>query len=247
MGLTLLFLAPPNSAAQEFEGIVRIRLIDVDVDKAESLRNIETSALLELSQDTLLQLKNRNGTPAVSTSLRTYLIKGRRIRLEADEGDESTFTLIDLDDETIRFVSPQTETYYEISIPELTRPLFPLLRTGGYMVRPLNQTRKINGMETTGYEAVADDNVVRAWLTQEFPSLTRVLEDLAGTIPVPTETAESRLLGLAQLGAPVLVQLVDRDGNRLDDYEVQEIIAISERALDSRLFTVPEGFQRVDH
>ena len=115
------------------------------------------------------------------------------------------------------------------------------------MVRPLNQTRTINGMEATGYEAVADDNTVRAWLTQQYPGLTRVLEDLARTIPVPNPTAEERLLGLAQLGAPVLVQLVDMDGKKLDDYEVQEIIAIRPQSLDARLFAVPEGYARVDH
>jgi hypothetical protein len=242
-----MLLAVPWVTAQEFEGIVRIRLIDVDVDKATSLRNIQASALLALPTEALLQLKGRDGSPAVSTSLRTYLIRDRRIRLEAEEGDESTVTLISLDDGTIRIVDPTTETYYEISIPELTRPLFPMLRTGGYMVRPLNQVRTINGMEATGYEAVADDNVVRAWLTQEYPALTRVLEDLARSIPVPTATAEDRLLGLAQLGAPVLVQLVDMDGKKLDDYEVQEIIAIREQALDARLFSVPEGYHRVDH
>jgi hypothetical protein len=233
--------------AQEFEGIVRIRLIDVDVDRAEELKNIDVSALLALPTEYLLQLKARNGAPAVSTSLRTYLIKDRKIRLEADQGDESSYTLINLEEGTIRLVSPESETFYEISIPELTRPLFPMLQVGGYMVRPLNQTRMVNGVEATGYEAVAEDNRVRAWLTQAYPSLTRLLEDLAHSIPMPTATAEDRLLGLAQLGAPILVQLVDIDGEKLDDYEVQEIIAIRERPLDARLFVIPEGFERVDH
>ena len=249
--LILLFVvllpAVPAVYAQDFEGVVRIRLIDVDVDRAEELKNVDVAALLALPLEYLLQLKGRDGRPAVSTSLRTYLIKSRSIRLEADQGDESSYTLINLSEKTIKIVSPQDETYYEISIPELTRPLFPLLRGGGYMVRPLNQTRVLNGVEATGYEAVADDNRVRAWLTQQYPSLTRLLEDLAKAIPVPTETAENRLLGLAQLGAPILVQLVDMDGKKLDDYEIQEIIAIRERALDARLFSVPEGYERIDH
>jgi hypothetical protein len=240
--------APPaHSQEEEFEGIVRIRLIDVDVDRAQDLKNVQVSALLALPIDYLLQLKGRDGSPAASTSLRTYLIKGRRIRLEADQGDESAYTLIDLDQATIIQVSPENETYYEISIPELTRPLFPMLQIGGYSVRPLNQTRVVNGLEATGYEAVAGDNTVRAWLTTKYPALTRLLEDLTRTIPVPTATAEDRLLGLAQLGAPVLVQLVDMDGKKLDDYEVQEITAIRLQSLDSRLFSVPEGYERVDH
>jgi hypothetical protein len=245
-----MVLALPDAAGaqdREFEGILRIRLIDVDADRAEALKGIDVSALLALPTEYLLQLKGRDGSPAVSTSLRTYLIKDRKIRLEADQGDESTYTLINLDEGTIRIVSPESETYSEISIAELTRPLFPMLQVGGYMVRPLNQTRKVNGMEATGYEAVAEDNRVRAWLTQQFPSLTRLLEDLAHSIPMPTATAEDRLLGLAQLGAPVLVQLVDMDGKKLDDYEVQEITAISERTLDARLFIIPEGYERVDH
>lgn len=237
----------PAAHAQVFEGILRIRLIDVDADRAEDLKNATVSDILALPMEYLLQLKGRDGSPAVSTSLRTYLIKDRRIRLEADEGDESSYTLIDLDDATIRIVSPGTETYYEISIPELTRPLFPMLQVGGYTIRPLNQTKTINGFEVTGYQAVAEDNTVRAWLTQKFPALTQLLEDLSRTIPVPTATAEDRLLGLAQLGAPVLVQLVDMDGKKLDDYEVQEIIAIRERTLDPRLFSIPEGYTRVDH
>ena len=245
--MLLGFPAVPGVEAQSFEGIVRIRLIDVDVDRAEELQNVDVSALLALPPEYLLQLKARDGSPAASTSLRTYLIKNRIIRLEADQGDESSFTLINLDEGTIKIVSPENETYYEISIPELTRPLFPMLQVGGYMVRPLNQTRKVNGIEATGYEAVADDNRVRAWLTQQYPSLTRLLEDLAHSIPVPTATAEERLLGLAQLGAPVLVQLVDMDGKKLDDYEVQEIIAIRERTLDAKLFIIPEGYERVDH
>ena len=224
-----------------------MRLIDVDVDKAAILRNVPVSALLEFSTEYLLKLKARDGSPAVSTSLRTYLVKDRRIRLETDQGDESTFTLINLDEATIRFINPDEETYTEISIRELTRPLFPMLRTGGYMVRPLNQTRNVNGFEATGYEAVAEDNTVRAWLSPQYPALTRLLEELTRTIPMPTATAEDRLLGLAQLGAPVMVQVVDMDGKKLDDYEVQEIISIRLQSLDSRLFTVPEGFKRVDH
>ena len=247
VALALLYPAVPAVQAQEFEGNLRIRLIDVDVDRATVLKNVQASALLALPVEYLLQLKARDGSPAVSTSLRTYLIKGRRIRLEADQGDESTFTLINLDEKTIRFVSPETETYYEISIPELTRPLFPMLQHGGYSVRPLNQTRTVNGVEATGYEAVADDNRVRAWLTQKYPALTRLLEELAQTISAPTATAEDRLLGLAQLGAPVLVQLLDMDGNKLDNYEVQEIISIREQSLDSRLFLIPEGYHRIDH
>jgi hypothetical protein len=239
--------AVPPVQAQGFEGIVRIRLIDVDVDRAEGLKNIDVAALLALPTEYLLQLKARDGAPAVSTSLRTYLIRNRAIRLESDQGDESSFTLINLVDKTIKIVNPETETYYEISIPELTRPLVPLLQVGGSMVRPLNQTRTVNGIEVTGYEAVAADNRVRAWLTQQYPSLTLLLEDLAQSIPVPTHTAVERLLGLAQLGAPVLVQLVDMNGKKLDDYEVQEIIAIRERALDPRLFTIPDGYERVDH
>jgi hypothetical protein len=245
--LALFVPAVPAVVAQEFEGNVRIRLIDVDVDRATVLKNVQASALLALPVDYLLQLKARDGSPAVSTSLRTYLIKGRSIRLEADQGDESTFTLINLDEKTIRFISPETETYYEVSIPELTRPLFPMLQLGGYTVRPLNQTRMVNGVEATGYEAIADDNRVRAWLTQQYPGLTKLLEDLAHAISTPTATAEDRLLGLAQLGAPVLVQLLDMDGDKLDNYEVQEIISIRARALDARLFLVPEGYQRVDH
>lgn len=247
LAMALAFPAVPPAQAQDFEGIVRIRLIDVDVDRAEELKDVDAAALLALPIEYLLQLKGRDGSPAVSTSLRTYLIKDRSIRLEADQGDESSFTLINLDEATIKIVSPGDETYYEISIPELTRPLFPMLRMGGYMVRPLNQTRMINGVEATGYEAVADDNRVRAWLTQQYPALTRLLEELAHAIPVPTETAGDRLLGLAQLGAPVLVQLVDMDGKKLDDYEVQEIISIRERTLDSKLFSIPEGYERVDH
>ena len=247
LAVALPFLAVPAVQAQEFEGNVRIRLIDVDVDRATVLKNVQASALLALPVEYLLQLKAGDGSPAVSTSLRTYLIKGRRIRLEADQGDESTFTLINLDEKTIKFVSPETETYYEISIPELTRPLFPALQLGGYTVRPLNQTRTVNGVEATGYEAVADGNRVRAWLTQKYPALTRLLEDLARTISTPTATAEDRLLGLAQLGAPVLVQLLDMNGAKLDNYEVQEIISIREVSLDSGLFAIPEGYHRVDH
>jgi hypothetical protein len=247
LALALLFPAVPAVQAQEFEGNVRIRLIDVDVDRATVLKNVKASALLALPVEYLLQLKARDGSPAVATSLRTYLIKGRSIRLETEEGDESSFTLIDLDEKTIRYINPDTETYHEISIPELTRPLFPMLRFGGYTVRPLNQTRIVNGVEATGYEAVADDNRVRAWLTQKFPALTKLLEDLARTITVPTATAENRLLGLAQLGAPVLVQLLDMDGTKMDNYEVQEIISIREVSLDSRLFLIPEGYRRIDN
>jgi hypothetical protein len=115
------------------------------------------------------------------------------------------------------------------------------------MVRPLNKTMVVNGLEATAYEAVAGDNVVRAWLTQGYPSLTRLLEELANTIPMPTETAEDRILGLAQLGAPVLVQLVDMDGKKIDHYEVQEIISVNPRSVDSALFEIPASFKRDDH
>jgi hypothetical protein len=243
--LATVFSPVSPVAAQEFEGMVRMRLIDVDVDRAEQLRNIQPAALLAMSMDSLLQLKGKDGSPAVSTSLRTYLIRDRKIRLESDQGDESAYTLIDLDRKIIKFVRPAEEVFHEVSIPELTRPLFPLLRTGGYMVRPLNQTRTINGLDVVGYEAVAGENVVRAWLTQQYPALTRLLEDLARSVFMPTATAEDRLLGLAQLGAPVLVQLVDMDGKRLDDYEVQEIIAVREQSVDSRLFEIPPEYRRL--
>ena len=244
----LLFLSSLVSgspaAAQEFEGMVRIRLIDVDLDRAESLQDIQIPALLALPTDQLLRLRGSDGRPAVSTSLRTYLIKGRKIRVESDEGNEGAYTLIDLDTKMLTMVNPDNEVFHQISIEELTRPLFPMLQMGGYMIRPLNQTMKVNGLEVTGYEAVAGDNVARAWLTQQYPGLTRIMEDLARSIPMPTPTAEDRILGLVQLGTPVLVQLVDLDGKKLDDYEVQEVIAVRLQPVDVRLFEIPEGYRR---
>jgi hypothetical protein len=164
--------------------------------------------------------------------------------MEADVGDESAFVLINLDRAVITMVNPADESYVEISIPELTAPLFPMLRSGGYSVRPLNRTRTINGMEATAYEAYASDNTVRAWLTQSYPELTELLGELARSIHAPNETAEDRLISLTELGAPLLVQMLDKDGTKLDDYEVQEIISVQEQVLDSRLFQVPEGYRK---
>lgn len=234
---------PSEMAAQEFEGIVRIRLISVDVDRAVGLRRISAATLFGLPTDELLQVKRRDGSPAVSASLRTYFVRGSKIRMETDDA-EATYLLIDLERATLTTVDPESSSYEELSIPEITRPLFPMLRAGGYTVRELHRTRNINGIEASAYEAVAGGNMVRAWITTAYPELTRILSRLAQTVYGATDSGEARLVELAGSGTPVLVQLVDMRGQSIDDFEVQEILFVHRQPVNPSLLEIPETFQR---
>lgn len=247
--LALALLLAPGSAGlaqePEFEGMIRIRLLSVDVDHAESLEKVSVSSLLNLPTGYLLQLKKSDGSPAANSSLQTYYVKEGVIRVETDDtDDEGVYILVDLRRAVITTVSPDEEEYTEVTIADLAAPLIPLLRSSGYQVRPLNRTEKINGIEATGYEAKAGDNVVRAWVTKAYPELTQYFARLVETIPAGQNSEAAQILALAGTGTPVLVQMIDMDGRKVDHYEVQELLSVRRQPVDPRLLIVPEGFER---
>lgn len=247
--LALALLLAPGSAGlaqePEFEGLIRIRLLSVDVDHAESLEKVSVSSLLNLPTGYLLQLKKPDGSPAANSSLQTYYVKEGVIRVETDDtDDEGVYILVDLQRAVITTVNPDEEEYTEVTIADLTAPLIPLLRSSGYKVRALNRTEEINGIEATGYEATAGDDVVRAWVTKAYPELTRYFARLAESIHPRQDRDAEQILALAGSGTPVLVQMINMDGQKVDHYEVQELLAVRRQPVDSRLLTVPEGFER---
>jgi len=211
-----------------FEGTLRMRTIELDLEEAglkESWLDV-TPATLAAREDVRVDsssMQVRNGV----------------MRFRGEDGGEG-YGLIDFGRRVIVMVDPSSRAYFELPLPGGPPPQAatagprPALRTLGQ--------RTINGIVTTGYEARAQDLIIRGWMTQAFPGLTGSFRSMSremGDMPDPNDPEEVAKAQLMQKGFPVLViTLTDRS------LKVEETRSIQSATLGADLFKVPAGFTK---
>lgn len=120
-------------------------------------------------------------------------------------------------------------------------PPSPANRTpqGASLVKPLGQTRTINGVTVKGYEIRSPDQIIRAWMTQDFAGLTWAFRNAAARNEESGDQEDAGRAQLARYGFPVLmITLTDRT------LSIEETVSIERVALGADLFKVPAGFTK---
>lgn len=225
--LACLTAAVLVTQAPTFEGTLRMRTIEVTLEEdglKESWLTVSPTALAA-----------REDASVDSSGVQ---IKGTVMRLVNKDGGEG-YALLDFGRHVMVMVDPASRAYFELPLPAGAPPA--ATAPGRPLVKPLGQTRKINGINVTGYEVRSSDQIIRAWMTQDFPGLTGTFRTAAARMgdhdeDDPEDAARSQLMGH---GFPVLmITLTDRS------LKIEETVSIERTALSADLFKVPAGFTR---
>lgn len=110
-------------------------------------------------------------------------------------------------------------------------------------VKPLGQTRTINGMRTTGYEVRAGGETTEAWMTQEHPALLNTFKAMEKNqeqmVPPQQRRTMRARAALAEHGLPVLTQTLGEYG-----YHIQELLSVQKQSVADAQFSPPAGFKK---
>jgi hypothetical protein len=231
--------------AQDFEGVVRQRTIEVYLDALADQGLDVSSALFEISIDEILALRSRleaDGSMTVSED--EILIKGHLMRMDASDQESGPgYATIDLRAGVTRMVSLDEGMYIEVTRADLEQ-------MGGFggefesdppTVTETGRTRTINGMNATAYEVSSSDGESLIWVSNDDPELTRSFGQLVeGVSSMSMEDAADPAVMVLEYGVPVLVQALD-----YDMYRIEEVMSVDRRSVSGDAFDPPTGLQRM--
>lgn len=212
-----------------FEGKLRLRTIEMTLEEP-GLKE----SWLDVAPGTLAARED------VKVEESAMQVKNNVMRFD-NSGGEGGYALIDFGRRVILMVMSEQRLYMEMPMgPAAPAPQDRTPR-GTSVLRALGQTKKINGINVTGYEARSPDQIIRGWVTQDFPGLTGSIRAAAAQMGDrdendPEDVAMSQLM---TKGFPVLViTLTDRS------LKVEETVSIERVALSADQFKVPAGFTK---
>lgn len=226
--LLAVLLAPLLVTQGSFEGTLRMRTIDVDLEEP-GLKE----SWLEVSPATLAARED------VRVDSTTMLVKNNVLRIQNKEGGEG-YALMDFTRRAISMIDAESRSYFEMALPAGAQPQTQP-GTSRATVKALGVTKKINGVNVTGYEVRSPDQIIRAWVTTDFPGLNGTLRSMAAHFR--TEESEdpddAAMAALMAKGFPVLViTLTDRT------LRMEETVSIERSAMSPDMFKVPAGFTK---
>jgi hypothetical protein len=164
-------------------------------------------------------------------------LRNNIMRLEG-ERDGGGWGLLDFGRHVMTMIDPKTKVYFELPLP--TAEAGPAAApAGGPVVKPLGRTKKINGVNVTGYEVRSEDQILRAWMTTDFPGLTGTFRSFAARMGENDDPEDAAVAELMKHGFPVLmITLTDRS------VRYEEMMSIERATLSPDLFKVPSGFTK---
>ena len=236
--LVFLALSPRAGAAQQVEGVLTIKSVnltsDIVADRTgeEAISDAGREKLFALTLDQVVAL-------AGSSQDNVMHVKGGRMRTASFDmpGLGAAYMLLDPAAGTLRTVAPARRGYYEASLrdhgaaqPDEEEPMH---------VEPLGRTQVINGLRCTGYRVTRGDQIMRVWTTDDA-ALREMVTNQLRLAGEESDAARSSLAMLARYGAPVMTQTFDEEGN----YSV-EVWSFERRSLPDSLFTIPAGFTKL--
>ncbi len=263
----LLALALPSSSwAQGFEGTITTRQIMVSEDalfellygeeEMEEEPSIDPEKVFAIPLERILTLAGSMGDE-VSVDQITFSIKGTRMRMDGDIGEEMPgYALLDFGAGSFQLVQPSEKIYIEWTNEDFEelQAMMPEMdeeETGSDAhVRALGQTKEINGMRCSAYEIKLEDATTVAWVTEELKDLVAAFREFEtrmkgmGMFNEEDEGSETFFL-VAEHGFPVMEQTLttySMFGGAL--YDVQEVVAVERKSLSANVFTVPSDYER---
>ncbi len=219
-------LAPLLVSQGTFEGRLQMRSIDLEIEESglkESWLDLAPNAAAA-----------REGADVEETEL---WVKINVLRF-AGKSEASGFGLLDFTRHVMVMVDRGSKIYFEVPLPagsgETATP-----KPGATLVKPLGKTKTLNGVSVTGYEVRSDDQILRAWMTKDFPGLTGAFRSVAAKMGETDDPEDAAVTELMKYGFPVLmITLTDRS------VRYEEMVSIERGPQSADLFKVPAGFTK---
>ena len=233
--LALVAVAP--APAQQFEGVVTIRSVNLTSDIVADQtgeEEISDRGREKLFGMTLDQLTAISG----SAHPNVMHVKGSRMRTASFDmpGLGSAYMLLDAAAGMMRTVAPAKRGYYEASLRDVSGAADEGEESH---VEPLGRTQVISGLRCTGYRVTQGDQIMRVWTTDDAAAKSVLTNQLRLAGEESAGTQRSRAM-LARYGAPVMTQTFDEEGN----FRV-EVWSFERKPLPDSLFVVPAGFTKL--
>lgn len=255
---------PGRSWAQGFEGTITTRQITVSEDalleilygdeEMEEEASLDPEQVFAIPLERILSFAGSLGEE-VEVSEVTFSIKGTQMRMEGDE-EMPGYALLDFGAGTFQLVQPSEKIYIEWTKEEFEelQAMMPEMEEAetspSAQVRPLGETKQINGMSCSAYEVKLQDATTVAWVTEELRDLVTAFREFEtrmqgmGMFDEEDEGTETFFL-VAEHGFPVLEQTLTMYGMFGGvEYDVQEVVAVERESLSASLFTVPSDYER---
>ena len=223
--LIAALLAPLLVTQGTFEGKLRMRAIDLE---------LEESGMKESWLDVAPNVAAaREGAEVEESELS---VKDNVLRF-AGKTEGAGYGLLDFTRRVMVVVDPASRIYFEVPLPAAAAPATP--KPGAAVVKPLGKTRTLNGVNVTGYEVRSDDQILRAWMTKDFPGLTGAFRAFAAKMGENDDPEDAAVTELMKYGFPVLmITLTDRS------VRYEEMVSIERGTQSPDLFKVPAGFTK---
>lgn len=224
--LLAALLVPLLLTQGTFEGKLRMRNIDLQLDEPglkESWLDFDPA-----------KAAAREDADVEEAELQ---VKNNVLRFENKTEGEG-FALIDFGKNVMVGIDPASRKYFELPLPTGSGVAI-APRPGSSAVKPLGRTRTINGVSTTGYEVRSPDQILRAWMTKDFPGLTGTFRSFAARMRQDDDPEDAAVLELMRYGFPVLMITLTDGAVR---YE--ELVSVERGTLSSDLFKVPAGYTK---
>jgi len=235
---TTLALLGPGLAAQQVEGVLTIKTVNLAADVVadqtgeEELSDGGREKLFAMTLDQMAAI-------AGSAHTNVMHVKGGRMRSASFEmpGLGAAYMLLDPAGGMMRTVAPARRGYFEVSLRDHGD-------AGGddvepMHVEPLGRTQVINGLRCTGYRVTQGDQIMRVW-TSDDAALKALVTNQLRLAGEESEGARNSRALLARYGAPVMTQTFDEEGN----YSI-EVWSYEPKPLPDSLFVVPAGFTKL--
>lgn len=247
LALTLAF--PSTGLGQQFEGVLTMREVRFEIDAVLGSIGGDAEALLRQPLEQLRAVAEEAGAGLEEMSL-TYYLKGNKLRTsnEGSMGEEEGYMLLDFGTGRYQLVDPAQKLVVEWVADSMPERAFADEDAGTDVeidVRPLDETRTINGFVCRGYRVVHEGGTVEiTWLTDALADLTGTFAQLAElSARFGDEGSTGRPLErFLELGFPILTMSVDTE---LGEFSAAEVLKAEQRPLDDGLFTVPSGYMKV--
>jgi len=235
--LALMTAASHRTAAQQFEGVVTIKTLNLTADIVadqtgeEELSDRGREKLFAMTLDQLVQISGSAHTNVLH-------VKGGRMRTAAFDmpGLGSTYMLLDVAGGMLRTVAPAKRGYYEAA---LRAPGGETEQADPMQIVALGRNQVIEGLRCTGYRVTQGGQVSHVWTTDDPAAKAMVANQLRMAGDDAEGTRNARAL-LARYGAPMMTQTFDEEG----DYSV-EVWSLERKSLPDSLFVVPSGYTKL--
>ncbi len=262
--LLALVIAPSPCRAQ-FEGVIRIREIDVDAAAFMQATGTTPETIFEATPDDFAACGESGAVPGqIDVQNVIFRIKGARVRMESPEGKiggPGGFAFIDMERGLFRIVMPSSSAMVEWTFDDLAR-LIPDFEAPDINAAPepsgratvLDRPRTVGGFLCDSYRIEVEGDVQIGCLASSLLDAGDVFWKIgmyARTMTFqdakePDESAREGQMAreiaalLSRHGFPVLMQSLEDDR-----FSYAEVVEVERTTVDESLFDEPQGLLKI--